>query len=377
MNIEIIMVWESRYEQEERTNFIPPLTAAHLAALTPKDVNVSVRHEQVSPIDYKSNSDVVALSFMTGFANHAYEIADRFRTQGRTVVLGGPHPTLCPNEAAKHGDAVVVGEAEYTWSKLINDIKSKRLEKIYKTDKMHDLKNLPIPRYDLMEESFFLNHYIQATRGCPYNCSFCSLKSLDKSFRMRPIEDVIRDIICYEGRNFIQNKVIWFWDDNLIGNKEYAKELFRKMIPLKKWWLSQASIDIVNDIELVELAAKSGCVGLFIGIETFTDENIVDMRKYQNKVNGYEKAISILHKHGIGVMGGLMIGFDNDTYESIHKIPDYVNDLKIDVPFLNILTPLYGTKIYDLYKRQGRIVTDDWSMYTGYNIVYKPNNMTS
>lgn len=376
MKVEIINCWVSRYAGETRTRLIPPLTAAHLAALCPPGVEVSVRHEQVRPVDYDVDADLVALSFMTGYAPHAYEVARRFRARGTTVVAGGPHATLFPEEALAHLDAVVVGEAEESWPRLLEDFEHGRLGSRYQASGLHSLRGLPRPRYDLIEEDFILNHYVQATRGCPFTCSFCCLKALDPGFRMRPVDEVIRDIEDYEGRNWLQNKVVWFWDDNLIGHRAYAKELFRRMIPLKKWWLTQASVNLAEDPELVDLAARSGCAGVFLGIETFSAENLRNVRKHQNKISKYRRAIRVLHDHGIGVMAGLIVGFEDDTLESIRRIPDIVEDLGIDVPFLNILTPFAHTGVHEEYRQQGRILSDDWSLYNGMSVVYRPAGMS-
>lgn len=376
MKVEIINCWIGRYAGEQKTRLIPPLTAAHLAALCPPDVEVSIRHEQVREIDYEVEADLVALSFMTGYAPHAYEVARRFRARGTKVVLGGPHTTLLPREGLAYADAVVVGEAEGVWPELLRDFAQGNLQRVYQAAKMHDLRGLPVPRYDLIEPDFILNHYVQATRGCPFTCSFCCLKSFDTGFRTRPVDEVLRDITHYEGRNALQNKVVWFWDDNLIGNRAYAKELFRRMIPLKKWWLTQASVNIADDAELVRLAAQAGCAGVFIGIESFNADNLRNVRKYQNKIDKYKQAIATLHRHGIGVMAGLIVGFDDDTLESVRRIPDIVEELGIDVPFLNIMTPFAGTPVHDDYHRQGRIASTDWSLYNGMSVVYQPLSMT-
>jgi len=380
MKVEIINCWVSRYRGESRTRLIPPLTAAHLAALCPDWVDVSIRHEQVRPVDYDTDADLVALSFMTGYAPHAYRVAERFRARGKTVVLGGPHVTLHPDEALAHlgpGDAVVVGEAEVVWPRLLEDARRGKMERLYRAATPHSLAGLPMPRYDLIEDDFILNHYVQATRGCPFSCSFCCLKALETGFRMRPIDDVMRDIVEYRGKSWLQNKVVWFWDDNLIGHKVYAKELFREMAPLGKWWLTQASVNMAADEELVRLAADAGCAGVFLGIETFSAENLRTVRKHQNKIDDYRRAIRTFHDHGIGVMAGLIVGFDDDTAESIRCIPDIVEELGIDVPFLNISTPFQGTPLWDEVEGAGRILSTDWSLYTGMNVVFEPVSMSA
>jgi Fe-S oxidoreductase len=274
MHVEIIGVWESQYEGLGKNSLVSPLTPPHLAALCPSDVNVTIRNEQVRPVDYEIDVDLVAITFLIANAPHAYEIADRFRKRGTPVVMGGFHASLLPEEVLEHADAVVVGEAEDVFPEVIEDLKRGSLKRIYKSTRLHSLKGIPVPRYDLIEKDFILNHPVQATRGCPFRCSFCSVMSFYPSLRARPIEEVIRDITCFKGRNYIQNKMIMFMDNNLIANKKYAKDLFREMIPLKKWWFSQVSIDMANDSELMKLAADSGCLSVFIGIETFSQESL-------------------------------------------------------------------------------------------------------
>ncbi|MGR3219144.1 MAG: B12-binding domain-containing radical SAM protein [Candidatus Anammoxibacter sp.] len=376
MNIEIISVWEPQYVGVKTSPTVSPLVAAYLAALLPSDVNVTIRHEQVRQVDYDIDVDLVAITFLTENAYHAYDIADRFRNREVTVIMGGFHASFLPEETLQHADAVVIGEAEDVFHEVITDFKRGSLKRIYKSEKYHSLKGLPTARYDLIEKEFVFNHTVQATRGCPYNCSFCSIKSIYKCFRMRPIDEVINDITCYEGRNYLQNKMVWFWDANLIGNKDYAKELFRRMIPLKKWWFTQASIDIVKDKELMRLAAESGCKAIFIGIETFSQENLENIKKHQNRIADYKKAIQTLHNYGIYVLAGLIVGLEEDTEESIKKIPGIIQEIGLDIIFINILTPNCGTLIHDQFTRDGRIITSDWSLYNGANTVFRPKHMS-
>ena len=208
MNVEIINTWEYQYVGIKKNNLFSPLTAAYLAALLPSDVNVTIRHELVQQVDYEIDVDLVAITFMIGNAPHTYKIADRFRKRGTPVILGGFHATFLPEEALRHADAVVVGEAEYVFPEIIKDLKRNSLKRIYKATKLHSLKGLPVPRYDLIEKDFILNHPVQATRGCPYRCSFCSVTSLYPSLRVRPVDEVMRDITCFEGRNYLQNKMV-------------------------------------------------------------------------------------------------------------------------------------------------------------------------
>jgi len=377
MNVEIISVWESQFVGMEKNTGLCPLTTPHLAALFPPGVNVTMRNEMVRPVDYDIDVDLVAISYLISYANRAYEIADRFRSRGTAVVMGGFHASAFPGEALEHGDAVVVGEAENVVDEIVEDHKNGALNGIYKSSKQHSLKGLPVPRYDLIEEDFILPHSVQATRGCPYKCTFCSATPMYPGLRVRPIDEVIRDITHFEGRNYFQNKVVMFIDYNLTGNKKYAKDLFREMKPLKKWWCSQVSIDMAADKELMRLAAESGCVSAFVGIESFSQDSLRNVGKDPNKVSEYKSAIKVFHEYGIYVMGGLIIGLDEDTPESIRKLPGLVMELGIDYPYPAILSPNYGTEIYDQFDREGRILTRDWSLYNTFNAVYRPRNMSA
>lgn len=375
MNVEIIGVWESQFDGLKKNRVYATLTPYYLAALFPPEINVTVRDEQVRPVDYDIDVDLVAITFLISNAPHAYEIADRFRNQGTPVIMGGFHASALPDEVLKHADAVVVGEAEDVFPEIIKDFKQGALKRIYKSTKLHSLKGLPVPRYDLIEKDFILNHPVQATRGCPFRCSFCSVISLYPSLRVRPIDEVIRDITCFEGRNYLQNKMVIFMDNNLIANKKYAKDLFRKMTPLKKWWLSQLSIDMANDKELMMLAAKSGCLSVYIGIESFSQENLKNIGKRQNKLSDYKNAIKTFHEYGIYVQASIIIGLDDDTMDSICNIPNIIQELGIDIPHIHILTPLYGTQLFDQYSRENRILTKNWSHYNFRNAVFQPKNM--
>jgi radical SAM superfamily enzyme YgiQ (UPF0313 family) len=380
MKIKIVNCWTSRYRRSDQ-HFVPSLTLAHLAALTPDGYEVTLHHEQVRPVnveqDVADGVQLAALSFPTGFALHAYRLADEYRRQGIPVVMGGPHVTFLPDEASYHADAVVVGEAELLWAQVLDDFRRGHVRRIYRTNDVHDLAGLPMPRYDLIEPAFAVPHVVQATRGCPYRCKFCATATLNPGFRARPLDDVIRDIAAPRFRGWLQNKLVWFWDDNLTANRRYAKSLLREMIPLKKWWLTQASLDLTDDDELLRLMHDSGCVGVFLGIETLDAEALKSVGKAHNKVTRYRQAIRKLHDRGITVMAGLIVGFDADTTTSVDNLLDQARELEIDAPFLSVLTPYYGTQLYDEMLQTGRILLDrDWTYYAGYSVAFRPARMT-
>jgi radical SAM superfamily enzyme YgiQ (UPF0313 family) len=375
MKIDIIVVYIPRYAKGHEMNFVPPITGIHLAAITPTQHQVRVIHQQLEPVPAQSDADLVALSFFSGFAPEAYRLARHFRALGKLVVAGGPHVTFWPEEALRYCDAVVVGEAESVWADLLEDASQGRLQTKY-IGEPQPLAGLPTPRYDLLSKNFLVRRVVQATRGCPFWCSFCSVPSINPGFRIRPVEEVIRDIQYDDFPYWWQRKVVWFWDDNLTGKRGYIKELLRAMIPLKRWWLTQASMDIAKDDELLDLMQRSGCIGVFLGIESFGEEALKSANKRQNKIEYYKDCIEKLHAHGIAVMAGFIAGFDGDTPQSILEMADRLYEVGVDVPFLSILTPYKGTVLYNEFEAQNRLLEDrGWQFYNGYNVAFQPKGM--
>lgn len=376
MKIRFVVSYVPRYKRGHGFQFVPPVTAIHLAALTPRHHSVEVVHEQVRASVVDDSPDVVAISFFSGFADRAYEIADKYRAIGVRVIAGGPHASYWTDEALTHFDAVVVGEAESVWPDVLADLERKTLRKIYRGE-ARELVNLPTPRYELLEKKFVVPRVIQATRGCPFTCSFCSVPDLNPGFRVRPVDDVVRDIASSHFPHYWQEKVAWFWDDNLLAKRAWAKNLLREMLGLDRWWLTQASIDIVKDEELLDLMERSGCIGIFLGIESLDDVDLKSVHKKQNHAAHYRDAIDKLHARGICVMAGFISGFDDQTPDAIERTADRLNAIGIDVPFLSILTPFRGTPLYDEHLRSNRILKDrDWANYSGYGVAFRPAKMS-
>ncbi len=377
MKIDIIVVYMQRYEKGHEFDFVPPITGIHLAALTPPQYRVRVIHQQVEPVNLDSDADLVALSFFSGFAPEAYRLAALFKQKGKMVVAGGPHVTFSPEEALRYCDAVVIGEAESVWAELLGDAERGALRPVYR-GQPQPLSHIPTPRYDLLPNNFFVKRVIQATRGCPFTCSFCTVPTLNPGFRLRPVKEVIQDIQYNDFNHWWQRKVVWFWDDNLTANRKYIKELLRAMIPLKKWWLTQASMDIAKDEELLDLMRDSGCIGVFFGIETFGQESLKEANKRQNKADHYRECIEALHQRGIAVMAGFIAGFDGDTAASIEDMARQLYDIGVDVPFLSVLTPYRGTPLYDKLESEGRMLKHrGWEFYNGYNVTFQPQHMSA
>ncbi|MEW5804816.1 MAG: radical SAM protein [bacterium] len=375
MKIELVQPLHAEYGKlGKREHFIfkpAQLTMPYLAALTPADIEVSISDEMVEPIDFQKDTDLVGITFVTPFAYKAYEIASRYRKNGRTVVMGGPHASLLPEEAKEHADAVVVGEAEDTWPLLIEDLKKNRLKPFYRSN-APDLRALPFARRDLLKrERYIVPDIIQASRGCPFSCDFCSLASIyGQGQRHRPVDEVIREIETFEGDTFI------FWDDNIVGTPSYAKELFRKLIPYKKKWLGQGTITIARDRELLELASRSGCIGLFVGVESVSQESLKTVNKGFNKVDSLKCDIQKLHDAGIFFWAGMIFGFDTDDKSVFERTLEVAVKAAIDGISFSILTPYPGTRFYKKLEAERRIAHYDWSKYNSDHVVFIPKRMS-
>jgi radical SAM superfamily enzyme YgiQ (UPF0313 family) len=376
MKVRIVVSYVPRYRRGHARDFVPPVTGLHLAAITPAEHEVEVFHEQVRAVPVDDTPDLVALSFFSGFARRAYALADAYRARGVKVVAGGPHVSYWIDEALAHVDAVVVGEAESVWPQVLQDFARGAPARVYRGE-ARPLVGLPTPRYDLLEDRFLVRRVLQATRGCPFTCSFCTVPDLNPGFRVRPVGDVVRDIASSRFDTPWADKVVWFWDDNLLVQRRWAKELLGAMRGLGRWWLTQASIDIVKDDDLLERMERSGCIGIFLGIESLNAADLRAVKKRQNKASEYAEAIAKLHDRGICVMAGFISGFDDQDEQEILRTADRLNAIGVDVPFLSILTPFRGTPLYDEHLRAGRILEDrDWPHYNGYNVAFRPARMS-
>lgn len=349
-----------------------PLTLTTLAGLVPKELKANIRiiDEGVELVDYSTiKADLVAITCITGTSLRAYEISDHFRSKGVTVVLGGPHPTLMPNEAIQHADSVAIGIANRIWPKMLYDYKEGKLKKFYKDDCIN-LQGLPIPRRDLLKKSGYISiNTVQAVYGCPYKCEFCVTQIIGKGYHHRPISEVIEEI-----KN-LKSKLIIFLDPSPMEDKEYTKELFKQMIPLKIKWMGLSTTRLYDDDELFDLAAKSGCIGLLIGFESVSQKSLEKMNKYFNSVEKYKKFIKKLHDKGIAIMACFVFGSDEDDKTIFKETVDFIIETGIDLPRFTIFTPFPGTPLNKRLKDEGRIFTDDWDKYNAQNVVFKPKNM--
>ena len=348
------------------------LTLTTLAALTPPDVEVKITDENVEPIDFDEDVDLVGVTGMVMHASRAYEIAERFRQRNIPVVMGGPHASSLPFEAKEHADAVVMGEAEDVWEGLIDDLEKGCLKPFYKADAFSPLKGMPHPRRDLLHKDAYMTvNCVQTSRGCPYQCDFCHVTHFfGKTYRCRPVEEVIEEVSRSEG------DFIVFIDDNIAGNRQYARDLFIRLKPLKKKWASQASMTLTRDPELLKLAAESGCVSLFLGVESLSPENLKEVHKGFNQVHQYVDAIRALHDHDIMMVAGLIFGLDHDDEGVFERTLRFCEANRIELPSFFVLTPLPGTPLFKKMESEGRLQHKDWTKYNGATVVFKPKLMT-
>jgi radical SAM superfamily enzyme YgiQ (UPF0313 family) len=348
------------------------ITMPYLAAFVPPRWTVIHVDEVVRPVDFGLRVDLVAITFHTPSAPHAYAIADQFRQQGTPVVLGGPHVTLMPDEAQAHADVIFVGEAESHWPQFLREFEAGRHRPRYCSTEAPTLENIPMARKDLFHRRDHTAGVLFATRGCPHHCDFCTLPVMYQSrVRKRPVEAVAEEYGSFRG------KVIILWDDNIASDMEYAKSLFRALAPHRKWWSSQASIHAAQDDEFLELAARSGCKQLFIGLESISQASLNEVQKPFNRVSDYARAMERIHSHGIAVQAGIVFGFDNDEPAIFGETLDFLEATGVQNATFNILTPFPGTRLYRRLEAEGRILTRDWSKYNSRaDVVFRPRWMS-
>lgn len=352
-----------------------------VAALTPREHEVRIIDENVEPLDFDFACDVVGVTFMTALAPRAYEIAREFRRRGRTVVGGGYHPTFCPGEAAGHFDAIVSGDAEDVWPQVLADIESGRLRKVYGPAAGDGLAapadpvlHTPIPRRELLAGTaryYVTSNAVQTSRGCIHGCRYCSITAFHhRTQRHRPVADVLADLQTIP-RNFI------FVDDNIAADRAYARELFTAMAPLRQRWVSQCSLEVADDAELLGLMRAAGCHGLFIGIETTNAANLANVGKQFNDSTTYRERIRRIHRAGIGIVAGIILGLDHDGPAVFAGTLRFLRQMRIEAVQVNILTPLPGTPLFADMERAGRVTDHDWSHYDFRHVVFRPAGMAA
>lgn len=362
------MVKKSRWN---RYRVWKPLSLMVLAGLTPPEWDITLVDENLGLPNYSAmpRPDLVGITAFTSQANRAYEVAAHFRRLGVPVVMGGIHATMCLDEAWERVDCVVTGEAESIWPQVLEDARQGNLKRRYDGG-LANLNEVPLPRHDLLPAEYAFGS-IQTTRGCPLNCSFCSVTAFNGAhYRQRPIEAVVREF------QSIREKHILVVDDNLIGTRPEhiarAKNLFRAMTQakLEKKWIAQATINFADDEELLELAVKAGCCGVFIGFESSTPQGLREIGKKFNLSNkrDFHASVQRIQRHKILVVGSFILGLDVDKPGIGKRIAQSAGQYNVDMLNVLFLTPLPGTRLWDQMSAEKRIALDqfprDWSYYT-------------
>lgn len=354
-----------------------PLTLTTLAALVPAELGIDIElfDEGIQEVPENLRADIIGMTVITGTAKRSYELADRFRSRGITVVLGGPHVTLMPAEAKAHADAVVIGYAEDSWPQLLNDYSRGVLRPEYRqaADFSLDRPDMPFARRDLFQGRQFLTQAVfEATRACGHDCEFCVAPSAwgRRQFQ-KPVSWIVEDIRRQGGRRIL------FVDLNLVSDRAYAMELFTALVPLKVRWFGLATVLIAHDPELMRLMRHSGCRGLLLGLETITHGSLQDVGKKFNASVDYRRLIDDLHDLGIAIQGCFVFGLDHDTRQVFEATAQFAIEAGIDLPRFAVLTPFPGTPLHERLAAEGRILSRDWELYDGQHVVFQPRHMTA
>ena len=379
MRIKLIAPHEHREDAISSPFKLQRVNLPLLAALTPPDHTITIVEEAFAPDDIDQAVDLVGITVLTELALRAYQIGDSYRSKGVKVVMGGIHPTVLPEEALQHADAVVMGEAEGVWPQLVADAASGQLQRIYRADNMTCLEALPKPRRDLFPATKGNGFApvpvgVETSRGCPYDCEFCCVgQTLGQQYRVRPVLEVIAEI------ESIDSPHLFFVDDALGLNRMKAKKLFTEMIPLKRRWLAQATVSLAEDLELLDLMKRAGCLGLLIGFESVQKDTQDEVSKIKGlKIDFYE-AMRRFHDQGFGILGCFVFGFDYENKDVFEQTFEFIMGSHMDCAQLRILTPYPGTRLYTRLLSEARLLVSDWWLkgYPPDTLLYQPMGMTA
>ena len=379
MKIKLIAPHENREDALSSPFKFQRVNLPLLAALTTPGHTITIVEEAFAPDDISQDVDLVGITVLTELAIRAYQIGDTYRRKGVKVVMGGIHPTVLPDEALEHADAVVVGEAEGVWPQLVSDAASGQMQRIYRAGKMTDLKGLPKPRRDLLPGTNGKGYIpipvgVETSRGCPNDCEFCCIgQTLGQQYRVRPIQEVIAEIEA------IDSPYIFFVDDALGLNRNAAKKLFTEMIPLRRRWLAQGTVSLAEDLELLGLMKRAGCLGLLIGFESVQKGTQNEVNKIRNLRIDFYEAMHRFHGEGFGILGSFVFGFDYENKDVFEQTLEFILKSSMDVVQLRILTPYPGTRLYKRLLSEDRLFVSDWWLrgYPPDTLIFQPKSMTA
>ena len=355
-----------------------PLSAAVIAGLTPNDVKVNFYDDRMEAIPFDQPTDLVAISVETYTARRAYQIASEYRRRRVPVVMGGFHAMLAPEEVADYAEAVVIGEAEGIWPRVIDDARHARLEKFYSRPARPSLEGLRPDRAIFRGKRYLSIGLVEAGRGCHFKCDFCAVQTVfNQTQTRRPTNEIIAELALMKQQ---RKKFIFFVDDNITSNMSQAKEFFRALIPLKIRWVSQSSINAAHDEEFLELLVRSGCEGLLIGFESLNPENLKAMTKGFNTMKGgYEQALANLRRYKIKLYVTFIFGYDQDVPDSFGETVEFAKQYQFFISAFNHLTPFPTTPLYKRLEAENRLLYKAWWLDDDYSynkIPFQPARMS-
>ena len=376
----LLLIQPSPYEKDgkvikKKKLYFTGLALPLLAALTPDDWETELIYEVIEDVPFDTDADLIGVSTMGHGVIRSIDIAKEYRRRGKTVILGGYMASIMPEEAVKYCDSLIIGDAELVWQQMLSDFENGKLKKTYEKPLEGNWYSTPSPQFDLLEGKNLGDFLpVQAGRGCPNSCSFCSVSCLYRGrYVKRPLPEVIRDIEQIKSLGY---KKILLLDDNIFSDRKYLDSLLDTLIKLDISWMSQCEITIGKDDELLEKLQKSGCTTLSFGLESISRESLISMDKGWAVPAEYDFLIQNIRNHGIDVSTEMVVGGEGDTLESIRMTKDFIERNKISVPRFYILTPFPGTRFFDQIKEEGRLVNNDIYSYDGTSAVYRPKNMT-